>query len=324
MTKKLTLQGFTCRGKTKFGDRYGYHGSEYLGYHELIRIWCFRHELFFEVTPSNFLAEHSGCPTCGKESFILKKTSTREEFVSSSEILHKLKYTYRDVVYFDRTIHVEITCPKHGNFKQRPYHHLRGIGCKHCAGNARGDDEKFEKDSREVHGDRYDYIDCGYQSRRKLVTVTCRQHGEFTIKAADHLRGIGCKECSKRFSKCSLLWLQCMEKSDGVKIQHALNGGEYRIHPERGYMGDGFAKETNTIYEFQGDFWHGNPQIYWPDDINPMIKKTFGELYQKTLEKKKFILSLGYKFKEIWECDWNVYVAKVIKVQRIYRKYHKK
>ena len=34
-----------------------------------------------------------------------------------------------------------------------------------------------------------------------------------------------------------------------------------------GYIVDGYDSKTNTIYEFNGDFWHGNPNIYNLTDL---------------------------------------------------------
>lgn len=36
--------------------------------------------------------------------------------------------------------------------------------------------------------------------------------------------------------------------------------GEYRI--EGVGKVDGFCEQTNTVYEYHGDYWHGNPDIY--------------------------------------------------------------
>ena len=60
---------------------------------------------------------------------------------------------------------------------------------------------------------------------------------------------------TETFSKISMNWLKWISDTQGVYIQHALNGGEYNI-PNVGKV-DGFCKATNTIYEFQGCFWHG-------------------------------------------------------------------
>lgn len=34
------------------------------------------------------------------------------------------------------------------------------------------------------------------------------------------------------------------------------------------------------------DFFHGNPNIYNNEDINELTKKSFGELYDKTIERE--------------------------------------
>ncbi len=56
---------------------------------------------------------------------------------------------------------------------------------------------------------------------------------------------------------------------EGIYIQYALNDGEYQI-PGTRYKADGYCSETNTIYEFHGDYWHGNPSKFSPTDINEL------------------------------------------------------
>lgn len=55
---------------------------------------------------------------------------------------------------------------------------------------------------------------------------------------------------------------------------------------------------------FGGDYWHGNPKKYDPNDINKSNKKTFGQLYKETLEKIDLISSSGYNLIHIWKYDW--------------------
>jgi len=111
-----------------------------------------------------------------------------------------------------------------------------------------------------------------------------------------------CPKCSKgrQYSLVSIQWLEYIGD-----LQHYLSSlhGEYRI-PKTNYKADGYCEKTNTIYEFHGDKWHGNPKLYKPEDICPMNKLTYGELYEKTLKKKEYILSCGYKYVEMWESDW--------------------
>jgi len=98
-----------------------------------------------------------------------------------------------------------------------------------------------------------------------------------------------------------ICWLNFISKFYNINIQHAENGGEYRLNKLKI---DGFCKENNTIYEFHGDFWHGNPKKFNENDYNSICKTTFGKLYQKTLEREQQIRNLGYNLVVMWEHDW--------------------
>ena len=50
---------------------------------------------------------------------------------------------------------------------------------------------------------------------------------------------------------------------------------------------------------------HGNPKLYNKDFINPIIKKTMGELYDKTCAIEKIIQNKGYNLVVMWEDEWD-------------------
>lgn len=52
------------------------------------------------------------------------------------------------------------------------------------------------------------------------------------------------------------------------------------------------------------NFYHGNPKIYKSNDYNSLLKKTFGELYAKTIERNNLITKLGYNLVIVWESDF--------------------
>lgn len=54
---------------------------------------------------------------------------------------------------------------------------------------------EFIERARQVHGDRYDYARTVYVNRKLKVIITCREHGDFEQRAADHTRGKGCLAC---------------------------------------------------------------------------------------------------------------------------------
>ena len=83
------------------------------------------------------------------------------------------------------------------------------------------------------------------------------------------------------------------------------------IIDNRKYNVDAFDPITNTIYEFYGDYWHGNPIRFSAHDLNLSTKKSFNELYQKTLDREKVLKQAGYNLITIWENDWNKIKKKV-------------
>lgn len=57
--------------------------------------------------------------------------------------------------------------------------------------------------------------------------------------------------------------------------------------------------------EFHGDYWHGNPICYSAKTLNKVVGMTMGYLYQRTLEKRKYLESLEYTYLQMWEYDFD-------------------
>ena len=135
---------------------------------------------------------------------------------------------------------------------------------------------------------------CGSDNK---VEIVCQKHGSFFQTPHNHIAGKGCKTCAKVSSKKESKWLDsCGISLNNRNIRFKVGGRWFNV--------DGYNSETKTIYEFYGDFWHGNPKIHKPLDINMANKKTFGELYRKTQEKEEFLKKAGFKIKSIWESDF--------------------
>ena len=121
----------------------------------------------------------------------------------------------------------------------------------------------------------------------------------------------------KQYSKQQIEWMNFLQKYYGISIQHASNDGEYKI-PKTRYYADGFCRDTNTIYEYHGDYWHGNPIIFPSDDFNKSTKCTYGELYDNTCKRESEIRGLGYNLVVIWESDWIQINNAIRKLQKKY------
>ena len=106
------------------------------------------------------------------------------------------------------------------------------------------------------------------------------------------------------FSKMSIMWLNYV--SNGLNIQHALNGGEKKLTiNDKTYKIDGFCEETNIVYQFYGCFWHGCPNCYKPNIINSKNQKDMGTLNDLTIEKRETIKNAGYNHVSTYECQLN-------------------
>jgi hypothetical protein len=316
----LTTEEFIEKSKLVHDDRYDYSKVDYKNNNTKVIIICQEHGEF-QQTPKSHLNSH-GCQKCYYNTISERQKLTAEEFIEKSKLVHGDLYDYSKVDYTRCNENVIIVCKIHGDFLQTPIgHYFSGSGCQKCAGVAKLTTEEFIERSKKIHGDLYDYSECVYINSGEKVKIICKKHGVFQQIAGGHYYlGQGCPKCSNiGYSKPQILWLNFLSKYYNINIKHAENDGEYLI-PETKYRADGFCKENNTIYEFHGDFWHGNPNIYKDNDINTITKCTYKELYEKTLKKEERLKNLGYNLVVIWEYDWKKLNRCVKILQQKFRK----
>ncbi|GFU58563.1 uncharacterized protein TNCV_4068761 [Trichonephila clavipes] len=107
---------------------------------------------------------------------------------------------------------------------------------------------------------------------------------------------------SINFSRDSIRWLDFVAHTEGHRILHALNGtGEPKI---AGYSVDGFCKETNTVYQYQGCFHHGCEICYDGDLIHPLTGTTMRSLRQKKEGVIDTLRQRGYNIIQMLEHDF--------------------
>ena len=88
-------------------------------------------------------------------------------------------------------------------------------------------------------------------------------------------------------------------------VQHAGNGGEYYVQYVNGTV-DGYDREANTVYEYQGCFWHGCEQCY-PSRTEAHTRLAGRQMYEvreNTRRKIAKLRSLGPHVVEMWGCQW--------------------
>ena len=121
---------------------------------------------------------------------------------------------------------------------------------------------------------------CGYYVRRKKVEDFKRR---------------GC------FNKWSIEWLDFVAHRDGLNIVHAHNQGEHRIGR---YPVDGFDLQSNTVFEFQGCYWHGHRCTMNTHTFNERCGVPMEVLFERTGQKVQYLEERGFKVVQMWECGY--------------------
>jgi len=307
-----TQEQYILEARQIHGNRYDYSLLIYENSRTKVKIICHQHGIFEQQAASHLFG--CGCPNCGILKITEKNRSKYKanDFIKKAQDFHGDRYNYDKVIYVNAKIPVEIICSVHGSFFQTPDTHLRkckkGGGCQKCMNTARivyktKTLDDFILDSRKVHGLKYDYSQAKYINTHKKVKIICKRHGIFEMRPHDHIdAAAGCPACKKKHSKDAIRWFKSIMNQENIKIQHAENGGEYRI-PTTRLLVDGFCHESNTVYEFYGSRYHGDPRRFKPEEFcHPYQKnKTAKELYENTIQRERTIMSLGYHLITKWE-----------------------
>jgi hypothetical protein len=306
MNKKISQEEFIIRAIAKHGNKYLYDKAIYAGAYGYMDIFCIICNKFYSQRAANHL-KGAGCRICARK--IIRQTTalSLEEFITKARIIHGHKYIYDYVQYINAQSLVNIICvPCNELFLQTPAVHLSGSGHKKCAlitvhQNNIKSLEQFIIEAETIHKGKYDYSYIEkYTHCLEGHPIFCKKCKEiFWQTPASHLAEKGCPRCAigKQISNNETHWL------DMLNIPQ-----EYRnkilFVDKRRFNVDGFDPDTDTIYEFYGDYWHGNPKVFDQNKIDRKTGKTYGELYAKTIARESALKTAGYTIISIWEKDW--------------------
>ena len=293
-TKKTRL--FIEKAIHKHGARYDYGLVNYQTCSANILIICPTHGSFLQ-TPSNHL-KGRGCSRCAN----IRNKVPFEEFLERARAAHGIRYDYSQTNYNGINSKISIICDRHGIFMQLADEHCR-YDCNKCArelvaAKETSNSKDFIEKAVSIHGDTYNYESVHYQKIRIPVKIKCPIHGFFNQMPGTHLSGSDCPNCArKNMGKLEQLWLDMLKVPTEFRQKRMKVGG-------RSYIFDAFVPDANIVYEFDGDYWHGNPRFYDPMDLNPSNKTSFGELYQATERKRLAVKKAGLALVSIWESDF--------------------
>ncbi len=274
---RLTTEDFVKKAKKTHGDKYDYSKTVYVSAKKKVCIICPKHGEFWQ-TPCGHL-NGNGCPECKKETLKVKGITNFNDFVFSATTVHDSKYMYDKDSYSGIKYKTKILCPKHGEFWQQAYAHLKGCGCPKCAKRYM-DKETFIEISNLVHNTTYDYSLVEYKTEKTPVKIICKKHGIFLQTPDKHMRGHGCPVCS----------MSHMEK-DVIRVLNERNI-KYEYQKKFDFLGqlslDFYIPFCNMGIECQGE------QHYFPVDFGgegeECAKKSFQEVVERDKRKKELCL----------------------------------
>jgi len=124
-----------------YNNFYDYSKVVYIKSSEKVTIVCPIHGEY-RKTPNKH-KNGQGCPMCVNEKMSKLMRKTLSKFIIDSNKIHNGFYDYSKVVYINSNTEVEIICPIHGAFWQKPDKHINaGHGCWLCY---------YERNSGENH-----------------------------------------------------------------------------------------------------------------------------------------------------------------------------
>lgn len=296
-------------------------GEEYVNLNTPIAFNCAGCGNTFTTLPRYITIKHSGCPKCA----ILTTSSKNNQSHKFVEKLNTRNTIYPPVnvsvghQYIGIHKKLQFECyHNHAPWTATPASILQGHGCPECGllktqkSHLYTHDEFVglltQKNINHPYKQTYLSDNQEYVGFRSKLQFFCNDNHTWHTTPDNILNGkSGCPYCatSKTFSFMAIDWLTSIEQSDNITIMHRGNSQtEYSI-PNTRYTADGYCKETNTVYEFHGNYWHGNPKMFFKDDMNDRVGKTYGELYAETSKKEAKIKSLGYNLVTIWEDEYD-------------------
>lgn len=221
MSRRLTTAEFIEKSNKAHSNKYDYSKSIYVKNSDKIIVTCKIHGEFLIRAQGHMAGK--GCLRCAVEKRSALKFLSNDTFIKRSKLVHGNQYDYSETFYKSARDKVKIICRNHGSFYQLPSEHMKGSGCKKCSLRKILPDEFINRASI-IHNNKYLYSDTGYYNYASNIKVICPIHGEFIINARTHLRGQGCKICSRY----DIGWRKstyvnfCNEKHEGKSILYII------------------------------------------------------------------------------------------------------
>lgn len=278
---------FEEKAVLKHGDRYDYSRVKISTSKEKVEIICKQHGSFMQAPDHHMRGR--GCPKCAVESRTKISVETLDDFAKQASEIHQGFYDYTNSSFQGLDDKVSMACPVHGEFSTLARKHLREKrGCPSCGQVRRTKEacvsfQEFFDQAVDRHGLRYSYVKTSLSSPSDLVTITCKQHGDFSATASGHMRGQGCPKCRPKGSSPENELADFVESLGFEVVRNCRS----IISP---LELDVVVPELRIAFEFNGIFWHSE-----------QAGKKHWYHQQKTQKSRR----AGYRLFHVYESDWD-------------------
>ena len=96
------------------------------------------------------------------------------------------------------------------------------------------------------------------------------------------------------------------EKEEGKRILHGRNGKELRLTELPNIRVGVLFKETRTVYEFNGCYWHGRTCMPFRELPIAFGGGTLAERYDNTMTRLERIRQTRYRVQVQWKCEFEL------------------
>ena len=307
--RKKSIEQFIKESRTVHGDKYDYSKVKYHNIDKKVCIICPEHGEFWQ-TPYHHL-NGCGCPKC------VGQGKTTEDVVEEFKKIHGDKYDYSKVEYTNSLKKVCIICPEHAEFWQSSTNRLNGCGCPKCSNVKHKTTNEFIKESRTVHGDKYDYSKVEYVNAHTKVCIICPEHGEFWQTPNKHLLGHKCPKCSESIIEKEI---RVLLDKEGIKYVK-----EKRFNWMKTYRLDFYLPDYNIGIECQGIQHFTELKPYYKDfSLDKQLERDedkFQLCLTNGVSILYFTLKSHFNFRKISEIyNNNLYYDKYQLLEKIIRK----
>lgn len=292
-----------------------YKGSKAIGKYR-----CLVCENEWQTKPEYILQNKYPCPVCAN------KATSKSTRVSKKQYKNMLFKKYGDQITLTGKLHGFMQdcthlCLIHGEFIRTPQTLLRSPkGCQKCNIECRSKNNRYTRKQideriKELHGEKI-WLASKLLGVDKRHTFKCDEGHKWVTTLDSVLRISGCPNCNTHWgrgvthSRIQISWINEWRSKLQLSIRAADSlGGEKRLQGKSGkwYRVDGYCKKLNLVFEFDGDSFHGNPNMFKPTEFCHPFDKTLtsAQLYARTQNKIRDLCSAGYDIIQVWENDYH-------------------